>query len=75
MKSESSFVELLKENKRLQKLIKKQNHILGILKRQAKIVDTYDGVHDKPVRYCDIIITVYDEDPDVEDVKAWLEEK
>lgn len=62
------------KNEKLQKLIEKQNHILSILKRHVKIIDTYGGFHDKPVQYCDVIITLYDEDPEIEDVKTWLEE-
>ena len=66
MVSDLLFLELLEKKDKLQKRIAEQSYILSVLKRHAKVIDTYGGVYDKPVPYCDINITVYDEDPDIE---------
>lgn len=65
---------LRKQNNEYSDIIAKQSEILAILKESAKFVDTYGGVHEKPVPYCDVTIVVYDENPNIETIKQWMEE-
>ena len=64
---------LVKENQELHQIIIEQDHIIGILRKHAKFIDSNYLLCDKPVPNCDIAIVVKNEDPDNEIIKKWLE--